>query len=67
MIDGSSAENPTRMTKFAAHATMSRAHTTTYGGTVIPRFTVSIRTIATFSKLRRQHLNVGLPSRVRLA
>jgi len=30
MIDGSSAEKPIRMTKFAAHAKMSRIHTTTY-------------------------------------
>ena len=29
MIDGSSAENPMRMTKFVAHAKMSRNHTTT--------------------------------------
>src|SRR6058998_1299195 len=32
MIDGSSAENPMRMTKFAAHAKMSRSHTSTYEG-----------------------------------
>ena len=32
MIEGSSAENPMRMTKFAAHAKMSRIHTTTYAG-----------------------------------
>ena len=29
MIDGSSAENPMRMTKFAAHARISRTHTIT--------------------------------------
>src|SRR5262249_56755600 len=32
MMDGKSAENPIRITKFAAHAKMSRSHTTTYGG-----------------------------------
>src|SRR5262249_41904495 len=32
MMDGKSAENPMRITKFAAHAKMSRSHTTTYGG-----------------------------------
>src|SRR5207249_11177194 len=32
MIDGRSAENPMRITKFAAHAKMSRSHTRTYGG-----------------------------------
>src|SRR4029450_9992312 len=32
MIDGKSAENPMRITKFAAHAKMSRSHTRTYGG-----------------------------------
>ena len=30
MIEGSNAEKPMRMTKFAAHAQMSRIHTTTY-------------------------------------
>src|SRR5262245_30850211 len=32
MIEGKSAENPMRITKFAAHAKMSRSHTRTYGG-----------------------------------
>ena len=35
MIDGNSAENPMRMTKFAAHARMSRSHTRTYGGSEV--------------------------------
>src|SRR4030095_5997448 len=32
MIEGKSAEKPIRITKFAAHAKMSRSHTRTYGG-----------------------------------